>query len=62
MRKKPEVPGTIGTIVLLIGFKIVIVGHFSAAKSAKSAKISFSGKLLKKISRLSDYCTDNLHF
>ena len=38
MRKKPEVPGTIGTIVLLIGFNIVIVGHFSAAKSAKSAK------------------------
>ena len=44
MRKKPEVPGTIGTIVLLIGFKIVIVGHFSAAKSAKSAKIFIQRK------------------
>ena len=62
MRKKPEVPGTIGTIVLLIGFKKVIVGHFSAAKSAKSAKIFIQRKTAKKISRLSDYCTDNLHF
>ena len=48
MRKKPEVPGTIGTIVLLIGFKIVIVGHFSAAKSAKSAKIFIQRKTAKK--------------